>query len=462
MTLELRVKTKAVLGKQFIGLIIVARFFKPQKKQLTSEKQTFTINSMNHEGLGVTRVNNKVVFVEGALSGETVQAKQLTNKSKFEKYQTVKVIEQSPFRVTPFCQHYQACGGCQLQHLDTQQQITEKQAAVDKLFEKFANVSDLPWQLPLSSKPTHYRRSGRVAVIYDKKKDTFLVGYRQKQSKKIINIESCDVLVRPWQALFTKIRNLLLDLNAGNTISHLQLCSVESGDYLIVRHTKPLKSKDVAQLQQVCHANNWQLVLNSEKGVFDSQETPYYLLDDYQLKLFFGFDNFIQVNADVNKAMINQALNWLNLTREDKVLDLFCGIGNFTLPLATQCKDVVGVEGVASAIELAKLNAKENQLPNAEFYCQDLTENIKSQDWFNREYSVLLLDPSRMGAFDILTQLKLKRFSRILYVACDPVTMARDSKLLINAGFKVSKISLMNMFPNTSHIETMALFEKEN
>ncbi|MGB0860506.1 MAG: 23S rRNA (uracil(1939)-C(5))-methyltransferase RlmD, partial [Pseudoalteromonas spongiae] len=202
--------------------------------------------------------------------------------------------------------------------------------------------------------------------------------------------------------------------------------------------------------------------LNSEKGTFTGDELPYYQLDDYQLTLFFGFDNFIQVNAEVNQAMIKQALTWLNLTKQDNVLDLFCGVGNFTLPLATQSNSVVGVEGVASAIELAKRNAAHNQLNNIDFYCQDLTENIKSQDWFNREYSVLLLDPSRMGAFDILTQLKLKRFSRILYVACDPVTMARDSKLLINAGFKVSKISLMNMFPNTSHIETMALFEKEN
>lgn len=440
----------------------MARFFKPQKKQLSQEKQTFTIDSMNHEGLGVTRHNKKVVFVEGALTGETVLAKQLSNKSKFEKFQTVKVLEPSAFRVTPFCHHYEQCGGCQLQHLDPEQQVQEKQTAVKKLFEKFAEVSNLPWQKPLTSEPIHYRRSGRIAVIYDKQKDQFLVGYRQKQSKKIINISQCDVLLKPWQAVFSAVRSLLPQLKGGDSISHLQLCSVESGNYLIVRHTKALKDSDIKQLQTMCLEHQWQLVLNSDKGLFDSQETPYYILDDYQLKLFFGFDNFIQVNADVNKAMIKQALNWLNVTKEDTVLDLFCGVGNFTLPLATQCKYVVGVEGVSSAIALAKHNAQENQLANAAFYCQDLTENIKTQDWFNREYSVLLLDPSRMGAFDILTQLKLKRFSRVLYVACDPVTMARDSKLLINAGFKVSKISLMNMFPNTSHIETMALFEKEN
>ena len=440
----------------------MARFFKPQKKQLSAEKQTLSIDSMNHEGLGVTRSNKKVAFVEGAITGETVLAKQLANKSKFEKYQTVKVITPSEHRVAPFCQHYGQCGGCQLQHLEVAQQVIEKQAAVTKLFEKFAEVNNLPWCDALASNPTHYRRSGRIAVIYDKQKDNFLVGYRQKQSKKIINIESCDVLVKPWQAVFTEIRNLLLELKAGDGISHLQLCSVQSGNYLIVRHTKPLKDNDIAKLQRICHENDWQLVLNSEKGTFTGDELPYYQLDDYQLTLFFGFDNFIQVNAKVNQAMIKQALTWLNLTKQDNVLDLFCGVGNFTLPLATQSNTVVGVEGVASAIEIAKRNAVHNQLNNIDFYCQDLTENIKSQDWFNREYSVLLLDPSRMGAFDILTQLKLKRFSRILYVACDPVTMARDSKLLINAGFKVSKISLMNMFPNTSHIETMALFEKEN
>jgi 23S rRNA (uracil1939-C5)-methyltransferase len=364
--------------------------------------------------------------------------------------------------VTPFCTHYQTCGGCQLQHLSNDQQLAEKQLAVDMLFKKFAGVTQLPWQAPLNSQAKHYRRSGRIAVIYDVKTKQFLVGYRQKQSKKIINIDHCDILLSQWQPIFNQFRQALPKLKAGKGISHLQLCSVDSGDYLIIRHTQVLPKNDIRLLEAMCDEHSWQLVLSGEAGQYSEIPQPNYQLAEYNLTMHFGFDNFIQINSKMNDRMINQAVSWLNLTKQDQVLDLFCGVGNFTLPLALNSAYVVGVEGVASSIDMAKRNAQINGLTNTAFYCQDLTENIQQQDWFNREYSVLLLDPSRMGALDILAQLKLTRFTRILYVACDPVTMARDSKVLIESGFVVKKISLMNMFPNTSHIETMVLFEKES
>lgn len=439
----------------------MAQFFKPQKKQISNKSQRFTVDSMNHEGLGVTRHQGKVMFIEGALTGEQVEAKPLTVKSKFAKYSTLKVIEKNVGRVNAFCAHYGQCGGCQLQHATLDLQLLEKQNAVSKLFEKFAKVSSLEWQLPLVSPAMHYRRSGRIAVIYDKNKAEFLVGFRKKRSKQIINIDACQVMVAPFLPVFESVRNLLPKMKNGRAISHLQVCSVDSGDYLIVRHTKKLCDQDRELLKSLCDTHNWLLVLEHDTGCFSESELPYYQFLSLDLKFSFNFDNFIQVNPSVNLAMVQQALDWLALEQEDSVLDLFCGIGNFTLPMAKHAGYVVGVEGVNSAIAMAKKNASLNQLDNTDFYCQDLSQNIQSEDWFNRQYSVLLLDPSRMGAYEILSQLKLKQFNRILYVACDPVTMARDSEIIIKAGFKISKIGLMNMFPHTSHIETMALFEKE-
>ncbi|MDP5212508.1 23S rRNA (uracil(1939)-C(5))-methyltransferase RlmD [Pseudoalteromonas tunicata] len=439
----------------------MAQFFKPQKATQTKTKREITIDSLDHEGVGVSRENNKVCFVEGALTGETVLAQPQQSKAKFERLTTVKVLNASAHRVKPFCVHFSQCGGCSLQHLELSQQLVEKQHAVTQLFNKFAKIDQLNWQPAIESAPLHYRRSARIAVFYDKVKRSFNVGFRQKGSKKIVDISQCDVLDIRYQAVFREFSSLLPQLKNGQAITHLQLCGVEHA-YLVVRHIAPLAASDIAAIKRVCLTHQWLLVLQGQAGEVELNDLapPSYQLSEQSLRFEFGLDNFIQVNAVVNQQMLSQAINWLALDKNEKVLDLFCGIGNFSLVMATNALAVVGVEGVESSVQMAKHNSALNQLSNTQFYCQDLSQDMASQAWFSEHYDVLVLDPSRTGAFEILQQLKLKRFKRILYVSCDPVTLARDSQLITQAGFTLDKIALMNMFPHTGHIETMVLFVK--
>ena len=455
----------------------MAQFFKPQKKTVAKGKQQLTIDTLNHEGVGITRVNNKVGFVEGALPREVVLANPTQTKAKFERFSVSKVIKPSEFRVKPFCTHYNSCGGCQLQHLAPEQQLVEKQKAVNSLFEKFlgdANT-DLNWQSAIDSQPLTYRRTARIAVFYDKNKKEYLFGYRQKGSKKITNINNCQVLESCFSNIFEVFHPLLKRLKTGQSITHLQLYRTQDQALIIIRHIRALSENDINLLSSEADKNGWKIVLEGETGQYEFSDKHastqgvinnknihllHYDINEFNLKFNFSFDNFIQVNHKVNGLMLKQAIDWLNLKSDEKILDLFCGIGNFSLPMAQRASSVVGIEGVASSVEMAKFNAKNNQIENARFFCQDLNESMAKAKWFNEEYDVLVLDPSRAGAFDILSQLKLKRFARILYVSCDPVTLARDSKLIIDAGFKISKTGLMNMFPHTGHVETMALFTK--
>ena len=455
----------------------MAQFFKPQKKAVAKGKKQLTIDTLNHEGVGITRVNNKVGFVEGALSGETVLASLSQSKAKFERFVVNKVITPSGFRVKPFCGHYHTCGGCQLQHLEASQQLIEKQKAVNSIFNKFLGDRkvDLNWQPAIDSQPLAYRRTARIAVFYDKNKKAYLLGYRQKGSKKIVNINTCQVLEPCFSNIFDVFHLLLPKLKTGQSITHLQLYKTQLLSLIVIRHVKKLSDKDIDLISQEANKNGWKIVLERETGQYEfidknacsqtviNNKSIYildYYVNEFDLKFNFSFDNFIQVNHKVNRLMLKQAIDWLNLKSEEKILDLFCGIGNFSLPMAQNASSVVGIEGVASSVEMAKFNAKDNQIENARFYCQDLNESMTKSKWFNEAYDVLVLDPSRAGAFDILSQLNLQRFSRILYISCDPVTLARDSKLIIDAGFDISKTGLMNMFPHTGHVETMALFEK--
>ncbi len=455
----------------------MAQFFRPKKVAITNKSKQLTIDALNHEGVGVSRDNNKVCFIDGALRGEVVKAKVIQTKAKFERLTTLKVLESSPHRVDPFCKHYSTtsgdnCGGCQLQHLMIEQQLAEKRLAVTALFAKFSSkklfkhTKELNWQPDINSDSLNYRRSARIAVFYDKNKKQFQVGFRQKGAKKIINIDACPVLETGYQEVFNVFRKVLPELKMGKFITHIQLCHAQAY-FVVVRHIKPLVQADIDKLSAIFKAFKWQLVLEGESGQYvfqDSKSEPPYLsysLPEFNLNFNFTLDNFIQVNQKVNSLMLQQAVNWLDLNKNENVLDLFCGIGNFSLPIAQKVRSVTGIEGVKSSVEMAKYNAKSNQLDNAAFYCQDLSQDMTKTSWFKQDYDVLVLDPSRMGAYDILTQFKLKFFSKILYVSCDPVTLARDSKLILDAGFKLDKIGLMNMFPHTGHVESMALFSKE-
>ncbi|BBN81032.1 23S rRNA (uracil(1939)-C(5))-methyltransferase RlmD [Pseudoalteromonas sp. A25] len=434
----------------------MAQFFKAKAPSSKGKNLELTIESIDHQGRGVAKYQGKVCFVDGALANEHVKAQIQQEKAKLIIAKTVKVITPSEQRTTAFCQDYARCGGCQLQHLEHQHQLSHKHKALDALFNKFCKVTDLPWQLPIESEPTHYRRAARIACIFDTASQQLKLGFRGAKSKQIIEIKRCDVLTSPFANIFTHLRDILNRHKAYSCISHIQLCDADNGQYVLFRHTKKITQSFKEELAETLLG--YQLLWDD-----GSDKVAYPQLPSYQVaKLNFEFklDNFVQVNRAVNEGMLLQALNWLELSTKDKVLDLFCGIGNFSLLMAKQANEVIGVEGSQSSVAMAKQNAHTNQLNNARFYCFDLTQPLAKANWFETSLNVLLLDPSRTGAYEILKQLPLTQFKKVLYVSCDPVTLARDSALLIEAGFELDKIGLMNMFPHTGHIETMALFQR--
>ncbi|MBG9994228.1 23S rRNA (uracil(1939)-C(5))-methyltransferase RlmD [Pseudoalteromonas sp. NZS127_1] len=440
----------------------MAQIFKAKKKPLKQQTLELNITGMDHQGRGIAKHNNKVCFVSGALPNETVKAMLVDDKAKYSSAKVIKVIKASESRVDAFCEHYNQCGGCQLQHLEVSQQVVEKQTAVTQLFSKFAKLNSLNWQAPLLSKSVHYRRSARIAVMFDKAAKKMRVGYRASGSKNIVSINKCAVLDEVFADVFTLFDDLINQHKALHSISHLQLCQSDETNFIVIRHTKVINEDTKALIEHITKSQQFEVVWQSESDVIDHSHLamPFYYLKEFALKFEFGLDNFIQVNAQVNEAMLKQAANWLDLKGDENLLDLFCGIGNFSLVLAKQAKSVIGVEGVTSAVAMAAQNAQTNSITNAQFHCFDLTQSIQSAPWFSKNLDVLVLDPSRTGAMAVLEQLSLKQFKTILYVSCDPVTLARDSAIISQAGFDLNKIGLMNMFPHTGHIETMALFQR--
>ncbi|TMO58194.1 23S rRNA (uracil(1939)-C(5))-methyltransferase RlmD [Pseudoalteromonas phenolica] len=436
----------------------MAQIFRAKKTSNKGKVLTLDVKSLDHQGRGVANHNGKVCFIDGALPNERVKAQILDEKSKLIEAKQVKVLTPSEERIDPFCQHYGVCGGCQLQHLKVDSQITYKQQAVGKLFEKFAKETHLAWQPAITSEDKYYRRSARIACISDKKTKQFKLGFRAQKSKQIVEVENCPVLNIAFEELFTQLRLAVTGNSKLHSISHVQLCEADNGVFVLIRHTKAIDDNTKQILITALSDSGVQVLWDDGKEPVTYEQLPNYRVDGIE----FGFqlNNFIQVNGEVNEKMLMQSLDWLALSEKDTLLDLFCGIGNFSLLAAKYAKRVVGVEGVDSSVQRAKANAAQNQLENVSFECFDLTDDISSATWFDKQANVLILDPSRTGAYDVLKQLPLNQFEKILYVSCDPVTLARDSALVLEAGFTISKVGLMNMFPHTGHIETMALFQR--
>lgn len=445
----------------------MAKFFKAKKNTNTQAKVVeVTTESYNHDGSSIGYINDKICFVQGALPNEKVKAQLIEDKAKIKKARVVKVIQPSQERIEAKCQHFSDCGGCQLQYVNRDSQLAMKKQAVESLFKRFAKVQKLPWEVSLTSDPWQYRRAARVGVWYDKNQSKYTVGFRKSHSKQLTAIEDCLVLTENFAAVFKQFQLLLPQLQVGPFVTHLEVLAADNVSLLVIRHTKPLKSADKQKLKMLGKKQAWFVVSEGEKGQFVgiSDETIpklSYRLAEHDIELEFNIGDFIQVNADINQQMINQALSWLDIQNDDRILDLFCGIGNFSLPLARKCQKVIGVEGVDAMVARAGLNAKRNGVENAEFFQADLSQDFskKPASWLQQKFSKVLLDPARAGAEAMMTPVAALKPKKVLYVSCDPLTIARDSGRLIDAGYKLKKIALMDMFSHTKHVEVMALFE---
>ena len=436
-----------------------------QKEPLTLE-----IEKLSHEGRGISRHEGKVVFVEGALPGEKVRARVLRNKGAYSDATVLEVLEASSYRTNPPCAHYSACGGCSLQHLESTSQSGFKD---EMLHERLAHVAPgISYEhLPVLSDATvSYRRKARLGARYVAGKGKVLIGFREKHSNFITDMDSCAVLAEQVSGLLPALRGLASGLDARDSIPQIE---VAVGDKhpdaaslaLIIRHLRMLSSSDLQKLRSFEEQHGLDIYLQPKgpESVHrlkeDSRpERLYYKLEDYGLTLAFHPLDFTQVNAGINRKMINQALSLLDPGPQDRVLDLFCGLGNFTLPIATRAGFVTGVEGIDAMVKRGEENAAANKLVNVDFHCADLASDYSRHTWLKDGYNKVLLDPPRSGALEIIPALLDIRPQTLVYVSCNPATLARDAEYLVRDGYTLVSAGAMDMFPHTSHVEAMALF----
>lgn len=439
----------------------MARFFQPKKKtQLNTKHQSLTIEKLDHHGAGMAYQNNKPIFIEGALPGEQVLAQLTESKSKFARAKLIKIQQPSQQRIEPFCAHYHECGGCNMQHLSSAAQQEYKQQTLSQLMSKFAGQS-IELDAPILGDSQSYRRRARVSIKLNKKTRQLEFGFRKKNSQDIVNVTHCPVLDTELDALLAALYSLLRGFSNQENIGHLELVKGDNTNVIVLRHLKPLKAQDQQALEDFSQQQGAALYLMPESDQLNRVvgESAHYR--EAGVTIPFEPNNFIQVNQKVNQAMVQQAITWLELTAQDRVLDLFCGLGNFSLPIAKQVMSVVGIEGVDVMVEKAASNAQFNQIDNASFYQANLEQDVSGQLWAAEKFDKILLDPARAGASGIIEQISALGASRVVYVSCNPATLARDSQSLLSQGYRLQKLGMLDMFPHTSHLESMALFVKD-
>lgn len=438
----------------------MANFFKAKReKKPTGEMLTLNISRLDQNGCGVAQQGKKPIFIEGALPNENVTVQIVEQKNKYARAKLINVVDANEHRITPECEHFYQCGGCNLQHLQYEQQISYKESKVKQLFSREGITDVLPWHAAILSPAWHYRRKARIGVQYNKRGEV-TVGFRRKESNQLTPIKKCPVLVGEFSEIFIELKKTLSQLSGKNAVGHVEIISANQ-NIVVVRQLIKMTEKDRSFWLAFAEKNSCVVYIDSGKSVLAlSSVLPIFYSIDKLCDIEFNVNDFIQVNHEVNCAMIAQAMSWLTLTSDDIVLDLFCGLGNFSLPIALQVNKVAGVEGVTSMVERAQKNAALNNIKNCHFYQADLNNDWQSKAWSDEKYTKALIDPARAGAYEALQQLAAFSISTLLYVSCDPVSLARDSKLLLSQGYKIKKIAIMDMFSQTKHVETMVMFEK--
>jgi 23S rRNA (uracil1939-C5)-methyltransferase len=424
------------------------------------------IHGLAHDGRGVGRVDGKAVFVIGALMGETVRAKQTGRNRHFDEAVTLEVLKASEDRVEPRCQHFGVCAGCVLQHLAEDKQIEAKQQVLIENLARIGHIEAETILPPMVGDSWGYRRKGRLSVRHVEKKGKTLVGFREIDSRFVADLSVCHTVIPALGTRLPELSALVDSLDAKRTIAQIEFIAGDGPVALIFRNLEALSDSDNEKLKLFAMESGFAVFLqpggvNSVVPLWPLETHLEFAIPKYDIRLAFKPLDFIQVNAALNQKMIDQAIAMLDPQAGERVLDLFCGLGNFTLPLARTAASVVGVEGEAGLVARARDNAVLNGLTNAEFYAADLAKDLSSESWMQQGFDKLLLDPPRAGAAEVLAQMPLKNIRRIVYVSCHPASLARDAGFLVKErGYKLISAGVMDMFPNTAHVESIALFEK--
>ncbi|MFD0948841.1 23S rRNA (uracil(1939)-C(5))-methyltransferase RlmD [Paraperlucidibaca wandonensis] len=442
------------------------------------EPMALTVTKLGHDGRGIAhREDGKLIFVDGALPGEQVVVKLTNLHKKYDEGRVIEVITASSDRVDAPCAHFGVCGGCSLQHMSREAQLTLKHSVLAEHLQHFGGIVPQEWLPPLVSDNISYRRKARMGVRYVIKKEKLLVGFRERQASFLAELDSCVVMDPRLGLSITAFRELIGGLEARDHIPQIEVAAGDELDgvapvALVFRHMNELSKSDRQALIDFCAERGWQCYL--QPGNYDTvhkvwpedgpdrlaYELPFQTPNGTDLRLAFHPNDFTQVNAEINQRMLPLALDLLDIQPEDRVLDLFCGLGNFTLPLATKAREVVGVEGSQAMVLRGQENATANGLNNVSFYMHDLTKEIASQPWATLGFDRVLIDPPRSGALEVLPHIVSLKPKRIVYVSCNPATLARDAGELAKAGYVLLKAGIMDMFTHTTHVESIAVFEK--
>jgi 23S rRNA (uracil1939-C5)-methyltransferase len=425
-----------------------------------------SIDGLGYDGRGVGRVDGKAVFVSGALPGETVRAKQTGRNRHFDEAETLAVLVASPLRVTPRCPHFGVCSGCVLQHLEQHAQIDAKQHVLMENLSRIGHVQPGRVLEPLTDAAWGYRRKGRLSVRYVEKKGRTVIGFRESNPRFVAELGECHTLLPELGMRLPAVTALVESLDGKRVIAQIEFIAGDGPVALIFRNLESLSEADLERMRDFARVSGFAIFLqpggtDSVRPLWPGQVELSFAIPEFGLSLAFRPLDFIQVNAGLNQKMIARALELLDPCAGDRVLDLFCGLGNFTLPLARRAGRVVGVEGDPGLIERARENARRNGLDNVEFHAADLAKDLASEPWMRAGFEKLLVDPPRAGAAEVLAQLPLKGIGRIVYVSCHPASLARDAGFLVRErGYELVAAGAMDMFPQTAHVESIALFEK--
>ncbi|MGV0034692.1 MAG: 23S rRNA (uracil(1939)-C(5))-methyltransferase RlmD [Candidatus Azotimanducaceae bacterium WSBS_2022_MAG_OTU7] len=421
-----------------------------------------TVETVANDGCGYTADGKLAVF--GALPLEKVIAVPVTRKRRRLYMRSTEVLTSSSHRVEPKCKAAAFCGGCSFQHASHAYQLELKQAQVQQAL---GAIAPGEWLEPISASSYGYRTKARLGVKYVDKKGRVLVGFREKMKPYIADIDSCPILVDPVSRLIEPLVELISGLNEPKTIPQIEVACGDSDVALIFRHLEAMADEDLQKLQSFGHNHSTQMFLQpggigSTHKIFpqDDNDLLHYRLPDYDLDFEFSPQDFTQVNLPVNRLMVARAIELLDIDSSDEVLDAFCGIGNFSLAISRFAKKVTGAEQSASSIARARDNARLNGVENVSFLVEDLqleTSEINGLEGVNK----VLLDPPRSGAEAMVKRLASSNVDRVVYVSCNPETLARDIGILKTKGFELRSAGIIDMFPHTTHVESIALLVRQ-
>ncbi len=423
------------------------------------------IVSLAHDGRGVARIGGKAVFIAGALPGERVRVRVTGRRRKLDEGLLEEVLVPSPDRVIPRCEHFGICGGCSLQHLAPAAQLAAKQAQLLEDLQRIGHVTPARVLAPIAGPSWAYRRRARIGVRFVRKKGRVLAGFRERDKPYIADLHHCEVLVAPLRSLPQRLAALVETLSIREQLPQVEVAVGDTATALVFRVMQPPNAADLAAL--AAFGRDLGVQIHLQPGGLDtvhaleSGQSPLtYGVDQPPLSIEFAPTDFVQVNAEINQAMVAAALAALDADPADRVLDLFCGLGNFTLPLARRVNQVIGVEGDAGLVAKARANAVNNGIENAGFFTENLFEPAGFGAWATARYDRILLDPPRAGAKELLPLVDHWRPRRLVYISCHPASLARDAGILVaNHGFALAGAGVMDMFPQTTHVESIAVFE---